>query len=297
MFPLKRINHRLLDDEYAGLVVTCDVDKTYLDTDFHSMKGLLRIPLEWGEDKHAMIGMTPLLKGLRIFEPGLTPLYFITASPLFLFKALSRKMLLDGVQYDGITFKDWQDLIVRRRKPRWLKMQLPYKLAALFHQRQHLPKRCTEILIGDDTEQDALAYSLYARRLSGELDDFNLENTLHQEGCPPETIADVLSAAKAVGYPGNCVKQIYIYLSMGTNPADYKIFGPVLTACQSPFQMAIHLWISGYLDKSVVLETAQEWKSSVSEPNLQSQFENMQSRGLINRQQAEELEHSLHFRK
>jgi hypothetical protein len=165
-YPIHRYDERAWPPNYNGWVVTCDVDQTYLDTNFSSIVGLASIPLEWAEDKQTIAGMATVLRALRHGPKkrnAQVPFYFLTASPPFLRAVLRRKMLIDGVQADGIICKDWKTILIDRRRPSWLKRQLAYKLCALLDQKAHIGPAAREILIGDDTESDAAAYALYAR--------------------------------------------------------------------------------------------------------------------------------------
>src|SRR5690606_38035670 len=115
---LERTNHRRLE-EHAGDILIWDIDKTYLDTRFSSLRGLLSIPLELAIDKRALPGTVPLLRALRR-GPGeksaLVPLYFISGSPVQLRSVIEEKMTLDGVGFDGITFKD-QFALLKKGRP------------------------------------------------------------------------------------------------------------------------------------------------------------------------------------
>ena len=117
-YPLCEIDNRSLPPDYAGPVFIWDVDKTYLSTHFSSLQGLVRIPVEFPIDKRAIPGMPELVRGLRKGRGAgvaCAPLYFITASPPQLRSALENKMLLDGVEFDGITFKDWLRTLIPTR--------------------------------------------------------------------------------------------------------------------------------------------------------------------------------------
>ena len=252
MYPIYRYDDRKLDNDYSGIVITCDVDKTYLDTDFKSIKGLLTIPFEWAEDKQTVAGMAPVLKELR-FGSGnfnaLIPFYFLTASPPFLIRILKKKMLIDSVQYDGIISKDWSKVIFKHKKTRWLKHQIGYKLCALLTQRIILPKSAKEILIGDDVEVDAFIYSFYADLLSGKIKGKEIGKILSREKCDEEEISEVIKIYDKLNFKNRAVHKIYIYMDKGENPSIFNDYGKDLIACLSPFQMAIHL----YFDKQVRL--------------------------------------------
>jgi hypothetical protein len=261
MYPLRRQDERILDPKYSGVVVTCDVDKTYLDTDFKSMSGLLTIPLEWAEDKKTVVGMAPVLRALR-FGPGdanaQVPFYFLTAGPPFLVRELKRKMLLDRVQADGITSKDWVAILIKRRRPAWIKRQVAYKLCALFHQRAALPKSAKEILIGDDMEADAFIYSLYARIISGDIAVDDLDVILEKNGCDNEERNEVRKASSTLSYRTDAVLRIYIYLAAGSDPSVFDQYGKKLIPCQSPFQQAVHLVQEGLVRPETAAESAED---------------------------------------
>lgn len=261
MYPLHRLDERKLPESFDGVVITCDVDKTYLDTDFESLTGLLTIPMEWAEDKQTVAGMAPVLRALR-FGPGKqsaqTPFYFLTASPPFLMKELYRKMLMDGIQWDGITSKDWGTILLKRRKPAWLGRQVAFKLCALLHQRTYLPKNAREILIGDDAETDAVAYTLYADLVAGNIHGNELGTILTDEGCDTDERDEVMETYNDLDFRGEAVEYIYIYLVKGTGPAAFTRFGKDLIPCRSPFQIALHLALGGSIKSQAVIDSARD---------------------------------------
>jgi Phosphatidate phosphatase APP1, catalytic domain len=272
MYPLKRFDERTLPSDYTGNIITCDVDKTYLDTDFQSLTGLLTIPLEWAEDKRTVPGMGPLLRALR-FGAGeknaQVPFYFVTASPPSLVKKLQRKTLLDRVQADGVTCKDWQEILVKRRKLSWLTHQLAYKICALLSQRAVFPECACEVLIGDDVEIDGLAYTTYAAIVAGETTVEQLDRLLRLNGCDEEEREEVQLAWSKLEQRGSVVKRVYILLSAGSAPSTFEPFGPSLIACLSPFQMALHMAQEKLIRKESVAEVAEDLLfSGEAEPGM-----------------------------
>lgn len=257
-YPLIRTDDRSLPPDFEGIVVTCDVDKTYLDTDFESTGGLLTIPFEWAQDKRTVPGMGVVLRALRFgSEPGgeLTPFYFVTASPPLLTRVLFRKMLLDGVQCDGITCKDWKRVMLVHRRPDWLKRQLPYKLSALLNQRTCLPCNAREILIGDDVEIDATAYAIYADIVSGRHNEESLCALLGKLDCDKEEIDTIVTAFRMIAPCDEAIRRIYIYLYNKSEPGLFHRFGDDLIACRSAFQLALHLAIDGRVRQRTISET------------------------------------------
>src|SRR4051812_48106233 len=99
-----RVIDRVPEAGARGAGFVWDIDKTYLDTRFSQLKGLAGIPFEFGIDKRALPGTVELPRGLRDGPTGREhrPLYFVSASPPQIAPAIERKMLLDGVEWDGI---------------------------------------------------------------------------------------------------------------------------------------------------------------------------------------------------
>jgi len=94
------------------------------------------------------------------------PLYFISGSPKQLRRAVEKKMTLDGVGFDGITFKDQLGLALAGRIGD-LKTQVGYKLTALLGSARDFDDDAEWWMVGDDVEQDADVFALFGRILSG----------------------------------------------------------------------------------------------------------------------------------
>ncbi len=260
MFPLIRIDERELPADFAGIVVTCDVDKTWLDTDFHGAFALARIPLEFAVDKRTVPGMATVLRELRFGggeRSAQTPLYFLTASPPQLSRVLFRKMLIDGVEADGMTCKNWRRVLATHRRPAWLRRQIAYKLCGLLHQRARLPVAAREILIGDDVESDADAYALYADLIAGRVAPDELTRILTRHGCDRDERDFVREALAAVPAHSGRVETIYILLATG-DAASFESFGAALVPCRDALQIALHLAASGRVRAKTTVEAARE---------------------------------------
>lgn len=204
-------NDRELPADYDGPVLVWDIDKTYLDTHFSSWRGLLRIPLEFGVDKVSVPGAAALLRGLRS-GPGAhsraTPLYFVSGSPAQMRRVIEEKMRLDGVDFDGITFKDQLGL-VRALRPRDVTRQLGYKLAALLAYALQLPPGCRFVLFGDDVEQDAEVFTLFREVLEG-LKGRKLRSRLRAGDVHRHDAETVLGLAESLSPRSEPVTRIFI---------------------------------------------------------------------------------------
>lgn len=241
-YPLRFFEERRLPKNYSGPVFLWDIDKTYLDTHFSSLRGLFKIPVEFAVDKKAIPGMPEILRGLRR-GPGKKvachPIYFVSASPPFLKKVLEHKMLLDGVEHDGILFKDWFQTLWEL-KPGRLREQLGFKLTAHLSLRQHWPL-ATEYLFGDDTEQDALAFSLYADILAGKIKTKALEKNMIQHGVSWEDRNRIHELAESLPNQRGQVGKIFIHLAHKTPLARFKKFGSRLIPVRNSEELAVVL--------------------------------------------------------
>ncbi len=208
---IDRSNDRVFPPAYQGDVCVWDIDKTYLDTRFSSLRGLLGIPFELAVDKHAVPGAVPLLRGLR-HGPGddsaLVPLYFISGSPRQMRRVLERKMTIDAVQFDGITFKDQLGLL-KARRPRGIVEQIGYKLAALLLYRKEHPPGVRYLLFGDDVERDAEAFLLFGEVCAG-LRGPALETRLRALGVHDEDVDECVSLADVIAVERDPVSHVFI---------------------------------------------------------------------------------------
>ena len=211
-FPMVRKLQRQLPPDYTGPAYVWDIDKTWLDTRFSELKGMLRIPFEFGIDKQALPGTTALLHALRQGPSGREhrPLYFITASPPFIRKAIERKMLIDGIEFDGISYKD-QVEVFRRRQFSSLREHTAFKLAALMLLARAFPPGTRVLLFGDDVERDALIYCMFADICAGRLRSGRLVETQVRMGVLRQYAIDVAALADELE-PRERVDGVYINL-------------------------------------------------------------------------------------
>ncbi len=211
-----RSNDRRLPRDYAGDVLLWDIDKTYLDTHFSSWRGLVAIPFDMAVDKKAVPGAVPLLRALRR-GPGersaLVPLYFVSGSPRELRPIIERKMTLDGVQFDGITFKDQWGL-ARRGRFSAIKRQIAYKLTALMLYRAELPDGARWLMFGDDVESDAEVFMLFGEVCAG-LRGEALDTRLAALGVAPDDRSQILELSSHVAVTADPVERIFIRLASG----------------------------------------------------------------------------------
>ena len=186
---------RNLSGQSIRQMVVCDIDKTYLNTKFSTWRGLARIPFEWAIDKKPIPGMVPLLRGLRRgVETGHAahPLFFVSGSPPELRSVIERRMVMDGVEFDGFLFKD-QIGCLKRGRVRALTQQVAYKLYALAALWQSVSDVEKVVMFGDDVEDDPFIFSLFRRILLGQIEEDTLRDALSTKGVLKDELPSLIS--------------------------------------------------------------------------------------------------------
>ena len=260
-YPLDRSNDRTFPPDFSGRIYVWDIDKTYLATDIHSLSALLAVPFEFAIDKRNVAGTVALLRALRrgVAPLGLTqsnPLYFVSASPPQLRLVIQRKMLLDGVEFDGITFKNQVALVMRGQFGK-LREQIGYKLSALLLNRQELPWDVQETLFGDDSESDALIYSIYGDVVAGRLRGDALVKTLLKHHVRRED-ADYVARLADGMQERELVHSIFINLEVRKNPERFSGFHQRLVPCHDTFQASLRLFEDRQIDEEAVVSVAHQ---------------------------------------
>jgi hypothetical protein len=242
----------------AGHRFVWDLDKTYLQTEFETVRGLLRAAFESPEDKVAYPGAAVVLRALKRRPEH--RLHILSGSPRQMRRKLERKLSLDGVTWDRFTLKPNLENVLRGRLSE-VRGQVGYKLEALLSARARYGDP-PETMMGDDAEADAFVYSLYADLTAGRVPRRTLDTILDDAGC-----GDHLQAAIAAALDGivlaDRVRRILIHLDRRTPPGLLaQIHGPRLVPVFNYFQAAIVLWADGHLDARAVAEVAGELATS-----------------------------------
>ncbi|GIW45587.1 MAG: hypothetical protein KatS3mg077_2869 [Candidatus Binatia bacterium] len=278
------------------IVFRWDLDKTYLRSEFDSLRDLVKIPFEKPEEKITVPGVVTLIRNLRRVarEQGReVRVFFISASPPQIAKAIKDKLALDGTEYEGITFKNQLQHIMRGRF-RNLREQVGYKLTVLLRQRGEFPPHAREVLFGDDWESDPLIYSMYADLLAGRLTTAELPAILQRAGVDPELIEEAQTLAAQIA-PADAVERIYINLERRSPPRVFEPFGPRLIPAFDYFQSAACLFQDQHLDIDGVAEVAQSLaaEAGLSARHLANSLADICRRGYLHPQVREALEFEL----
>lgn len=233
-----------------------DLDKTYLRTEFDSLRDLAKSAIETAADKQAYPGATALLRALR--QEG-NRICIVSGSPTQMRQVLAAKLALDGVEYDEFILKNNLKNILRGRF-RALRAQIPYKLPAMLESRINAAAEA-ETLFGDDAEADAIIYCLYADLLAGKVSIQDLERVLVASRAYEDDAQRCLDLARRVP-KANAVRRMFIHLDRRSPPIGFRRFGPRLVPIYNYFQGALVLYEDKVLTARQVIFVALEMLDS-----------------------------------
>src|SRR5205814_8373994 len=140
------------------------LDQPSLNTHFDTLKQLPRSAFEGAEANPPIPGASALLRELR--AGGGARICFISGSPRQMRRVLTKKLRLDGVEFDEFILKpNLRNMLTGRFRA--MREQVGYKLPALLAGRSGLPPETRETCFGDDAEADGFIYSLYGDLIPG----------------------------------------------------------------------------------------------------------------------------------
>lgn len=222
-----------------------DLDRTYLDTPIHSVRGLIRTALENAGEKRNVPGAAALMRALVDRAPDCR-VQVLSGSPTQLRPVLEEKLALDGVRVDELVLKDNLGHL-RRGRLRAVRDQLGYKLPRLLQSRVGLPAHVGETLFGDDSEADALIYAAYAAAVAGRLDEDGLAHLLEAGGAYPDAVARSVRALRRIER-ADAVEDIFIRVDRGVPLASHRRLGGAVIPVFGWAQAALVLHRRGRVD-------------------------------------------------
>lgn len=233
-----------------------DLDKTYLRTEFDTVRDLVRTAFERPDEKRTNPGAATLLREMS--RAGVS-IHILSGSPEQMRSRLEDKLRLDGIRWDTFTLKPNLRNVLRLRF-RALRDQLGYKLPALLASRTRSPDSFTgvkETLFGDDAEADAFVYSLYADIMSGRVGE-ELAHAIFDKGRVYEDVmTEALRDLRQV-VAEDVVERILIHLEQQTAPRDFHVFGHRVVPFYNYLQAAFVVHEDGRLPSDGVLRVAAE---------------------------------------
>lgn len=233
-----------------------DLDKTYLRTEFDTVRDLIRTALQKPEEKVNVPGAVALLRQLtrhKIESRALVT--FISGSPSQMRTTLERKFEIDGIRPDAFILKPTLKNILTGRF-RAVRGQVGYKLDALLRLRSMSPL-APETLFGDDAEQDAFIYSLYADLAAGTIDEDQLIDIIEEAEVYESTAEAILSHFARMRQSDN-VQRIFIHLDRRSAPGRFWVFGPRVIPIINYFQAALILYADEVISAEGLIRVAAE---------------------------------------
>ena len=233
-----------------------DLDKTYLRTEFDTMRDLVRTAFERADEKRTNPGAATLLRELAQAKVSI---HILSGSPEQMRKRLEEKLKLDGIVWDSFTLKPNLQNMLRLRF-RALRDQLGYKLPSLLMTRTGSGEEVLgvkESLFGDDAEADAFVYSLYADIMAGRAGEELVQQVCERGRVYEDVIEDVIRCVRLVK-PEPVVERIFIHLERQSAPRDYAVFGTRAVPFYNYMQTAFVLHEDGRLPSESLLRVAGE---------------------------------------
>jgi len=263
-----------------------DLDKTYLQTEFDSVRALLRTAFEGAEAKRTVPGAATLLRELR--KPvgagdSASRICFISGSPRQMRRVLTEKLRLDGIEFDEFILKpNLRNMLTGRFRA--LREQVGYKLPALLAGRAGVDPATREICFGDDAESDAFIYSLYGDLMAGRVLRPMLEEILRRGGTYPDDATRAVALFESLHAPSEpVVERIFIHLDRRSPPRRFERYGARLVPIYNYFQAALVLYVDERLSAAAVLRIAVEMidRHGYSKESLLNSLQDMIRRGRL----------------
>ncbi len=235
-----------------------DLDKTYLKTEFDTVRELVRTARASAEERENIPGAAALIRAIRAEQNGGSEnqIFFISGSPEQLRPVIEKKFAIDGFSPDGFILKPMVSEIFRGRF-RTVRSQLAYKLSALLGGRTNAPVGTRETLVGDDAESDVFIYSLYADMVRGRVKPKMLEEILKRSGAYRGQIKVIRHELEGVIHE-NAVRRILIHLDRQTPPVAFSDYAPRAVPVYNHLQTAIVLALDQNLSASALVPVVRE---------------------------------------
>lgn len=278
---------RVAPADLAEVVYRWDLDKTYLQTEFSTARGLLQAALEGAHRKRSIPGMRALLVALS--QAYKARVIVVSGSPTVLRRRILAMFQLHGIRCDRLVLKDF-GAALRRGRFRTITAQVPYKLRAHLETRLWLAAReesVGEICFGDDAEVDALVYCLYSDVCARRVSATRLARILEMSGAYADEVQAILGRLQLVEKT-DPVRRIFIHLEGNSPPSRYGAYRGRVLPTFNAFQIALTLAQDGLADDRVVVAVAEDLVRDhrVSAEGLAGSLEDATRRGLCNLEMA-----------
>lgn len=261
-----------------------DLDKTYIRTEFDTRRDLIMTFLQSAEEKTGIPGAATLLRELlrSTDDPNeQRRVTFISGSPRQMRKVLTEKLRLDGIEPDQFILKpNLSNLLLFRFSA--IRSQVGYKVEALLKSRLH-GVQVEETLFGDDAEQDALVYGLYADLIAGRVPLDELERILALANADRREARRIMElAALLEPDPATHVRRIFINLERRSPVSRFDAFGsavcPIYNYFQAGFVLLVDQQLSPESTARVLLDLVNQGYTSA---RIANSLRNLIRRGVV----------------
>ena len=283
-----------MPEKKPEVVYRWDLDKTYLQTEFSTVRGLLQAAVEGAHRKQAIPGVRALLRGLS--QSHETRVVVVSGSPEWIRGRLEKMFKLHAIRCDRLVLKDFGAALKRGRFAA-IKSQVPYKLMAHIETRLWLQGRgeaAGEICFGDDAELDALIYCLYSDVCAGRVGGQRVARILKACGAYDDEIASVLGRLPLLGRE-DPVRRVFIHLEGSSPPARFGAYRGRVLATFNALQIVLNLADAQLCDDAVVMAVAESLvrEARVDAQDLAGTLEDAVRRGLCRPEYAAHVAQSL----
>ena len=199
-----------------------DLDKTYLRTEFDTLRDLVRTALERPDEKRTNPGASTLLR--EMVRAGIR-VHILSGSPEQMRRRLEDKLRLDGITWDSFTLKpNLQNLL--RLRFRAVRDQLGYKLPALLRARASVDdggESATRAARRSSatTPRPTPSSTRSTRTSRGRVGEDVLLRVLQRGRVYEDVVAETIETARRVE-TSDAVERILIHLERQTPPDDFR---------------------------------------------------------------------------
>ncbi len=189
-----------------GIQIICDIDKTYLETEFESISRMVRIAFEDAKAKVTVAGASDFLDLARwysFFDENASeerlprPLHFVSSSPPQLRSVLEEKMIMDHIDWTSATFKN-QAYNIKMGRVDLLRQHVAYKTLAILSIVSKAEPGTSFVMVGDNAETDAYIYLGVKLLAERQLSAAGLKTYLEIAGVESAVAAQIFEEATKV---------------------------------------------------------------------------------------------------
>lgn len=247
---LVRASSRKLDG-HSKKAIICDIDKTYLETEFETFVQMAKTAIEDADEKRTVDGAHLVLSAARwhSVDGKPNPLHFVTASPPQLKLVLEKKLRIDDVQWNSIIFKN-QAYNIRKGRMSLLRDHIAYKTLALHNVLLESGENTSAFMIGDNAELDSFIYTGLSLFLNGTLSKKGYKAYLASAGTDSQVIdelMDLISPVSGCKIAGIYIRKVpgYTTYKAGKLTESIFYFGSFL-------ELALEFYLKDLVDRTAI---------------------------------------------